>query len=123
MSHVRALQGSVWVLTMPYGSALKTTVRGSCGLHTGSVGCLEILTGPARAVTTDYGRFAYGCLQSRKASARARTVPSRAPYGTHRVGVRVRTIPKNTNNPTNARKHVTMHIEEGLFYTRTSQGS
>ena len=62
-------------------------------------------TGPARAVTTDYGRFAYGCSQARKASARARTVPKRAPYGTCRVEVRVLTIPKNTDNPKNARMH------------------
>ena len=58
MSHVRALKGPVWVLTAPYGSALKTNVHGSCGLRTGSVRCLEILAGPARADTTDYGRFA-----------------------------------------------------------------
>ena len=36
MSHVRALKGSVWVLTAPYDSALKTIVHGSCGLRTGS---------------------------------------------------------------------------------------
>ena len=63
---------------------------------------LEILTGPARAVTeqTDYGRFAYGCSQARKASL------CKGPYGAH-------TIPKNTDNPKNARMHVAMHIEEG----------
>ena len=58
------------LLTSPYGSAFKTTVHGSWTTY----GCLEILTGPARVVTTDYGRFAYGCSQARKASARARTV-------------------------------------------------
>ena len=113
MSHVRALKGPVWVLTVPYGSAFKTTVHGSCGPCTGSVYCLEILTGPARIVTTDYGGFTYGCSHARKASARAGTVPSRAPYGTRRVDVRILTIPKNTDNPQNARMHVTMHIEEG----------
>ena len=76
----------------------------------GYVGCLEILTGPARAVTTDYGRFAHGCSQARK--AHGPTVPARAPYGTRGVDVlQVLTIPKDTDNPKNAR--VTMHIEEG----------
>ena len=43
---------------------------------------------------TDYGRFAYGCSQARKASPRARTVPKR------RVDdVRILTIAKNTDNP------------------------
>ena len=79
-------------------------------------GCLEILTGPARAVTTDYGRFTYGCSQACKASARARTVPTRAPYETRRVDVRIPTIPKNTDNPKNARMHVTMHIEKLTSY-------
>ena len=78
LSHVRALESSGWVLTAPYGSALKTIVHCSCGLRTGSVRCLEILTGPTRAVTTDYGRFVCGCSQARKASARARTVPTRS---------------------------------------------
>ena len=64
MSHVRALKNPGWVLTVPYGSALKTTVHGSCGWRTGSVRCLEILTVPARAVTTHYGRFPYGCSQA-----------------------------------------------------------
>ena len=54
MSHVRALKGHVWVLTAPYVSAYKTTVHGSCGPRTGSVRCLEILTGPARTVATEY---------------------------------------------------------------------
>ena len=102
MSHVRALKGPVSVLTAPYGSALQTTVHGSCGLRSGFVQCLEILTGPARSVTTDYGRFAYGCSQTRKAPAIARTVPTRAPYGTRRIDLRVLTIPKNTDNPKNA---------------------
>ena len=78
----------------PYGSALKTTIHGSCGLRTGSVRYLEILKGPARAVTTDYGRFACGCSQDHN-----------GPYNLM--------IPKNTNNPQNALMHVTMHIEEG----------
>ena len=107
---IRALKGPVRVLMAPYGSALKTTVHGSSGLRTGSVWCLESLTGPARAVTIDYGRFAYGCSQPRKASARARMMPTRAPYGTRMIEV---TIQKNTDNPKNARMHVTMHIEEG----------
>ena len=46
MSHERAVKGPVRVLAGPYGSALKPTVQGS-------VRCLKILTGPARAVTTD----------------------------------------------------------------------
>ena len=77
----------------------------------GYVRCLEILTGHARAVTTDYGRFSYGCSQARKANGP--TVPTRAPHGTRRVDVRVPMIPKNTDNQKNARMHVTMHIEEG----------
>ena len=77
------------------------------------VWCLEILAGPARAVTTDYGRFANGCSQVSKAPTRAGTVPTRAPYGTRRVDVRVLTIPKNTDNPKNAHMHVAMHIEKG----------
>ena len=81
------------------------------------VRCLEILTDPARTVTTDYGRFAYGCSQARKASARARAVTTRAPYGTRRVDIRILTIPKNTDNPQNACMHVAMHIEEGWFHT------
>ena len=44
--------------------------------------------GPARAVTTDYGPFAYGC---------SRTVHTRASYGTRRVDVRILMIPKNTD--------------------------
>ena len=97
----------------PYDSAYKTTVHGSCGPRTGSIQCLEILMGPARTVTTDYGRFAYGCSEARKAFARACKVPTRAPYGTPRVDVRILSTPKNTDNPQNARMHVTMHIEEG----------
>ena len=74
-SHVRALRSPAWVLTAPYGSAFQTTVsvHDSCGPLTGSERCLEIFTGPTRAVTIDYGRFS----QARKASARARTVPTR----------------------------------------------
>ena len=68
--------------------------------------------GPARAVTTDYGRFAYGCSLARKASARARMVPTRASYGTRRVNVRILTIPKNTDNPSKKDDFI-----------RTSQGS
>ena len=51
--------------------------------------------GPARihVVTTDYSRFAYGCSQARKASARARTVH------VCRVDVHILTIPKNKDNP------------------------
>ena len=78
-----------FVLKAPYGSALKTTIHGSCGLRTGSVWCLEILTGPAQADMTDYRRFAYGCSQAHTASARACRMPTRAPYVTHRVDVQV----------------------------------
>ena len=71
--HVRALKGPVWVLTAPFGSAFKTTVRGSFVDH------VQVLrkknTGPARAVTTDYGRIPYGCSRASKASTSARTVP------------------------------------------------
>ena len=49
MSHVWGLKGPVWVVTPLYGSAFKTTVRGSCGPSTG-----------ARAVTTECGRLVYG---------------------------------------------------------------
>ena len=77
-------------------------------------GCLEILTGPARAVTTDYGRFACGCSQARKASARARTVPTHAPYGTRRVDIQILMIPKNTDNPYNIRAHPKRVISYGV---------
>ena len=88
MSHVRALKGPVWVFTPPYGSAFKkTTIHGSCGPCTGSVWCLEVLTGPAQAVMTDYGQFAYGGSQACKAFAKAHTVPTRAQYGTRSVDV------------------------------------
>ena len=95
-SHVRALRSPAWVLTAPYGSAFQTTVsvHDSCGPLTGSERCLEIFTGPARAVTFDYGRFAYMFSQARKTSTRARTVPTRAQYGTRRVDVRNLTIRK-----------------------------
>ena len=117
MSHVWAPKDPVWILTAPYGSAYKTTVHGSCGPRTGSVRCLEILTGPARTVTTDDGRFAYDCSQANKASARAPTVLTSAPYGTRRMDVQILMIPTNTDNPQNARIHVTLHIEEGCFHT------
>ena len=41
-SHVRAPEGPVWVLTTPYGSAFKTTVRGSCGPRTGAKKSLRV---------------------------------------------------------------------------------
>ena len=63
-SPVRALKCPVWDLTKPYGSAFKTTVHDPCGPRTGSVRCLEILTGPARTVMTVYGRFAYECSKN-----------------------------------------------------------
>ena len=113
MSHVLVLKGPVWVLMVPCGFAFKPTVHGYCGPRSGSVLCLEILTDPAQTVTTDYGRFAYGCSQARKASARARTVPTREPYGIRRVDVLILTILKNTDDLQNAHMHVTMHIEEG----------
>ena len=78
LSHVWAHKGPGWVLTVPYGSALKAIVYGSCGLRTSSVCCLEILRSPTQAVTIDYGWFAYRCSQARKSSTRARTVPSRS---------------------------------------------
>ena len=78
----------------------------------GYVRCSEILTGPARAVTIDYGRVAYGYGCSQACKAHGPTVPTRALYC--RVDVRVPTIPKNIDNPK------TIHIEEGWFHTQTS---
>ena len=63
-SHVRVLKGPLWDLTAPYASAFITTVHGPCAQRTGSVRCLEILTGTARTVMTDYGRFANGCSKN-----------------------------------------------------------
>ena len=55
LSHVWAHKGPGWVLTVPYGSALKAIVYGSCGLRTSSVCCLEILRSPTQAVTIMVG--------------------------------------------------------------------
>ena len=74
-----------------------------------------VLRNPYRPRTN--GRFAYGCSQARKASARVRMVPTRALYGTRRVDVRILMIPKNTDNQKNASMHMPMHIEEGWFHT------
>ena len=66
-----------------------------------------------RVLRNPYGSrtSSYGCSQAHKAYARA-------PYGTRRVEVRTLTIPKNTDNPQNARMHVAkkadfIHIENG----------
>ena len=107
MSNVRALKGPVWVPTAPYGSACKTTghVRSSCGPRTDSVQCLEIRTGPARTVTTDYVGFGLHTDVDKPVRHPQRPVRCLHVHSTEPV-----TIPKNIDNPQNARMHVTIHI-------------